>query len=274
MVTAAEAGSGQRKGVALTVSVALHVLLLLFLLLYKIITPIPPFPQSEGGGAGLELALGYTELGMGDNSTEERPAIPSASTQPMPPAPQTDPEALTNEAEEDAPALEPKATDKPKPEKPRTEQPRKPTKEEQEQAFRDKLNNAWTTNGTGSAGKGASNVPGNAGGPTGSPKGNGIGNGTGSFRGDGYSIDLAGRTIRVKPHISEKPDVGGKVVLDIWVGPDGKVKRAVQNMDRSTTVDQTLVKLATRAALSSTFYPDPKAREDQRGTMTFIFVLQ
>ncbi len=282
MLAAVDDNPVQRRSVALTISIVLHGLILLFFLLYKIITPIPPFPQSEGGGAGLELALGYTELGMGDNSIKPEPSIPAATTPvaSTPPEAQQEPELITNEAEENAPVVKTeKPVNKPpvkeKPVKPVKEEPRKPTKEEQEKAFKDKLNNMWnTTGGTGSAGKGASDVPGVAGGSTGTPGGTGIGNGTGSYRGDGWSIDLAGRTVRKKPSIQEKPNVGGKVVLDIWVSADGKVERVSQNTDKSTTLDQTLVGLARRAALESSFYPDPKARDDQRGTMTFIFVLQ
>lgn len=274
MMAAAEENSVQRKSVALTISIVLHGLILLFFLLYKIITPIPPFPQSEGGGAGLELALGYTELGMGDNSTNPEPSIPAATTAAQPES-QPEPEVLTNDAEPEAPVVTPKTPEKPKNNKPKPEKPKQPTKEEQEQAFKNKLNNMWnTTGGSGSSGKGASDVPGVAGGSTGTPGGTGIGNGTGSYRGDGWSIDLAGRTIRKRPSIQDKPHVGGKVVLDIWVSADGKVARVSQNTDKSTTLDQTLVGLAKRAALESSFYPDPKARDDQRGTMTFIFVLQ
>lgn len=274
MVTTVDGNNTQRKGLALTISVVLHGLLLVFLLLYKIITPIPPFPQNAGGGAGLELALGYTELGMGDNSTAEPPSIPQASTAPQPPAPQEEAQVLTNEAEEEAPVITPKAPEKPKATKPKAEQPRQPTKEEQEKAFRDKLNNMWNTGGKGSTGKGNSDTPGQAGVPTGSPTGTGIGHGTGAYMGDGYRIDLAGRNVRVKPSIQDKPQVGGTVMVDIWVSPEGKVLRASQNLNGSTTMDQTLVNLATRAALASSFYPDPKARNDQKGTMTFIFVLQ
>lgn len=276
MVAVAQENPAGRKSLALTISIVLHGLLLLFLLFYKIITPIPPFPQSEGGGAGLELALGYTELGMGDNSTNPEPSIPAASTPAAQPETQPDPEVLTNEAEEAAPVIAEKTPTKPKTtDKPKNKEPKKPTKDEQEQAFKNKLNNLWnTTGGSGSSGKGASDVPGVAGGSTGTPGGTGIGNGTGSYRGDGWSIDLAGRSIRRKPSIQDKPHVGGKVVLDIWVSADGKVERVSQNTDKSTTLDQTLVGLAKRAALESSFYPDPKARDDQRGTMTFIFVLQ
>jgi outer membrane biosynthesis protein TonB len=274
MVAATQENATGRRSLALTISLVFHGLVLLFFLFYKIITPIPPFPQSEGGGAGLELALGYTELGMGDNTQDPEPSIPAATATAQPQS-QPEPEVLTNEAETEAPAVVPKTPEKPKTTKPKTEKPKQPTKEQQEQAFKNKLNNLWnTTGGSGSSGKGASDVPGVAGGSEGTAGGTGIGNGTGSYRGDGWSIDLAGRTIRRKPSIQEKPHVGGKVVLDIWVSADGKVERVSQNTDKSTTLDQTLVGLAKRAALESSFYPDPKARDDQRGTMTFIFVLQ
>lgn len=274
MVAATQENATGRRSLALTISLVFHGLVLLFFLFYKIITPIPPFPQSEGGGAGLELALGYTELGMGDNTQDPEPSIPAATATAQPQN-QPEPEVLTNEAETEAPAVVPKTPEKPKTTKPKTEKPKQPTKEQQEQAFKNKLNNLWnTTGGSGSSGKGTSDVPGVAGGSEGTPGGTGIGNGTGSYRGDGWSIDLAGRTIRRKPSIQDKPHVGGKVVLDIWVSADGKVERVSQNTDKSTTLDQTLVGLAKRAALESSFYPDPKARDDQRGTMTFIFVLQ
>ncbi len=273
MVAAVDEHPVQRRSIALTISIVLHGLILLFFLLYKIITPIPPFPQSEGGGAGLTLALGYTELGMGDNSTDPQPSIPAATTVAQPEA-QPEPEVLTSDAEEAAPVVAPKAADKPKTTKPKAEKPKQPTKEEREEAAKSKFDNLWNTKGTGSTGKGASNTPGVAGGATGSPEGTGIGNGTGSYRGDGWSVDLAGRNIRVRPTINEKPHVGGKVVMDIWVDPDGKVIRVAQNFGKSTTMEPALAAIAKRAALESVFYPDPKAREDKKGTMTFIFTLQ
>lgn len=275
MVVAVDDNPVQRRGIALTISIVLHGLILLFFLLYRIITPIPPFPDNTGGGSGLELALGYTELGMGDNSSATQPSIPAARTETQPSKPEaTDPGILTNDAEEEAPVVTAKTPEKPKITKPRTEQPRKPTKEEEEKAFKDKLNAMWNNSGQGSSGKGTSDTPGSAGGPTGTATGTGIGLGTGSFRGDGWSVDLAGRNVRVRPNISEKPNEGGKVTLDIYVDPNGKVTHVAQNLDKSTTTSQTLFNLARKAALQSVFYPDPKARDDQKGTMTFIFILQ
>ncbi len=43
-------------------TLAIMALLLLFLILFKLITPNPPFPES-GGGGGQKLALGMVDLG-------------------------------------------------------------------------------------------------------------------------------------------------------------------------------------------------------------------
>ncbi len=271
MTAAVQDNQVQRHSIALTTTLVVHGLILLFLFLYKIITPIPPFPEKEGGGSGYELALGFNELGMGDNSNSEDPSTPAAQQESTPP-PAAEAEVLTSEVDDNNVTTPPKP-DKPKTEKPKPEKP-KPTKEQTEQAFKDKVNTMWNTTGTGSEGKGNSDVPGTAGGSIGTDKGTGIGSGTGSYKGDGWAVDLAGRTIKRKPVINDKPNVDGKVVMDIWVAPDGKVVRVSQNTSKSTTLDQSLVTIAKRAALESSFYPDPKAVGEKKGTMTFVFVLQ
>lgn len=262
----------ERRSVALIVTLVLHGGLLAFLLLWKIITPIPPFPDNTGGGSGLELALGFTELGMGDNAASQDPSPPASQAQPET-QPEEDETTLTGVDEESVPVKEQPKPEKPKTDKPKPKEPVKPKEPTVSKGLQNALN-AWNTTGSGSEGKGASDTPGNAGGPTGSPTGNGIGNGTGSYRGDGWSVDLAGRNIRKKPVINDKPSVGGKVVMDIWVDTDGKVMRVVQNTSKSTTLDQNLVSIAKRAALESSFYPNPKATGEQKGTMTFIFTLE
>jgi hypothetical protein len=64
------------------------------------------------------------------------------------------------------------------------------------------------------------------------------------------------------------------VVLDIFVDPEGKVVRVVWNSGKSTTTDQSLVDIAKRAAFESSFYPKPNAAAEQKGDMTFIFILE
>lgn len=271
MTASAPDNSMQQKSIALGVSITLHALLLLFFLLYKIITPIPPFPDKEGGGAGYELALGFSELGMGDNPDVTDPSASAAQQESTPP-PEEQAEVLTSDVDENDVATPPKKDDKPKTDKSK-EKP-KPTAEEIAREKQRKIDELMGNKGSGSGGQGANDQPGDAGGASGSPTGTGQGNGTGSYKGDGWAVDLAGRTIRRKPVINDKPSVAGKVVMDIWVDPDGKVTRTSQNTGKSTTLDQTLVTIARRAALESTFYPDPKAVGEKKGTMTFVFVLQ
>ncbi len=278
MYAAAQENPTSRRSVALITTLVLHGVLLLFFILWKIITPIPPFPdKSEGGGNGLELSLGFTELGMGDNFVDPTPTAPSPQQATAPPPPPDDNSVLTSDADDHSAVTptkpDPKPTPKPTPAKTAPTKPQ-PTKEQQEQAFKDKLSTAWNTKDKGNGGKGASDVPGVAGGNEGTAEGKGIGNGEGSYKGDGWSVDLAGRTIRKKPVINDKPSVGGKVVMDIWVDGEGKVLRTSQNTSKSTTLDQSLVAIAKRAVLESTFYPNPKATGEQKGSMTFIFTLQ
>lgn len=271
MTATIQDNSTQRKGIAMGVSIALHVLLLLFFFLYKIITPIPPFPEKEGGGAGYELALGFSELGMGDNEQVTDPSTPAAQQESAPP-PEENAEVLTSEVDDNDVTTPPKKDDKPKTDKPK-EKP-KPTAEEIAREKQRKIDELMGNKGSGTGGQGASDTPGDAGGSNGTPTGNGQGNGTGSYKGDGWTVDLAGRTIRRKPVINDKPSVAGKVVMDIWVDPDGKVVRVSQNTGKSTTLDRTLVTIARRAALESIFYPDPKAVGEKKGTMTFVFELE
>jgi len=262
----------QRRSVAMTISIVLHALLVLFLILYKIITPLPPFQENTGGGNGLELALGMDVLGMGDNAHNDAPKPPANVTPPPTPVDET--ALLTSTTDESPEVKDPKKID-PKKTDPKKTDPKKLTQAEKDKVFANKLNNMWNTHGSGETGHGASDTPGNAGGANGSPNGNGIGNGIGSYRGDGFTIDLVGYKILKKPVINDKFDEAGKLVLDIWVDPDGKVLRVgLNNSKAGASGSQKLFEIAKRAALDSKFYPNPKAVGEQHGTMTFTFDLK
>lgn len=283
MYATAQENPTQRRSVALIGTLVLHGLLLLFFILWKIITPIPPFPENMGGGAGMELSLGFTDLGMGDNTEDPTPEAPAQQQVNTPPPTPTEEALVTSDVDENtAVAPEKKPDNKPKPKPVQTKPTPKPqpTKEQQEQAFKDKLANAWNTKGNGGSGKGNADVPGVAGGDQGTKEGTGIGNGIGGNTGDGIgsgngiSINMKGWNIRKKPEIRENPNVGGKVVMDIWVDTDGRILRTVQNQALSTTVNQSLVALARKAVMESNFLPNPKATGESKGTMTFIFKLR
>lgn len=258
-----------RRGAALTATLLFHGALLLLFILWKIVTPIPPFPEYEGGGSGLSIDLGYSDVGQGDNDDME-PAPSESSVAPV-----NEEEQLLTEDDPENPIVRPEPKDpvvKPvkEPVKPAV---RKPTAEEQQRDANNRMNNLYNTPGNG--GQGNTGQPGNVGSPGGTPGGDGtgIGTGTGRATGPGWDVDLAGRTIKKKPNIPPQENVSGRVVLDIWVNPEGKVVRVVRNMDRSTTMNETLFGIAKKAALESSFYPNPKALGDQKGTMTFTFVL-
>lgn len=261
-----------RRSIALTVSLGFHALLLLFFILYTIITPIPPVFESDGagGGSGTELALGLELLGQGDNDGPP----PSEQVEAAPPPVPQETEQLTNDADEESTPIEtPPKTDKPKQTPKPTERP-KPTEEEIRREKQRKIDEMMGNKGSGTGGRGNDGVPGTAGVPNGTPGGTGIGTGTGVYIGGGGMIDLPGYTVKNKPKINDRPNVGGKVVMDIWVSPEGKVLRASQNVTKSTTLNSELVAIAKRACMASSFYPNPKATSEQRGTISFNFQLE
>jgi outer membrane biosynthesis protein TonB len=98
--------------------------------------------------------------------------------------------------------------------------------------------------------------------------------GKGTFGGNGSSFELGGRSMSSGPKVGEKPKEEGKVVLNIWVNRDGNVVRTAQNLGESNTTSQHLFNLAKNAALKAKFNQSPDAPPEQRGKMTFIFILR
>jgi len=151
--------SGKRKSVALTISVVFHALLVLFFLWWKIITPIPPFPELGGGGGGLEIDLGFSSEGMGVDNT----SMPTPQNNTAPPVVGTE-ELLTDEDPEAPEINVPSKPDKPKPDKPKPDKPKpekpKPTEAELQQAAIDRMNALYNNPGSG---QGNGNKPGNQG---------------------------------------------------------------------------------------------------------------
>lgn len=262
-------GSAQRRSTALVLTLALHAGLLFLLFFLKIVTPIPPFP--EGGGEGMELGiadLGFSDEGMGDNeSMDESAPAPSESAAQV---------AESNEdlvAEEDGEVINkpPDKTDKPHTEKPVTPPNKKPPKISEPTVNQNALFSTSTApsdgkDRDGKGGDGDSKNPGNEGVENGDPAGHGRG-GWGDWK-------LSGRGLGRGPVINEKPSEQGKVVLNIYVDPAGKVTRVAWNSGKSTTTSQRLVDLAKKAAMQCTFTAKPGAAAEQVGEMTFVFIYE
>lgn len=98
--------------------------------------------------------------------------------------------------------------------------------------------------------------------------------GKGTFGGNGSSFELGGRSMTTGPKVGEKPKEEGTVVLNIWVDRDGSVIRTAQNLGESTTTSQHLFNLAKNAALKAKFNQSSDSAPEQRGKMTFIFILR
>lgn len=269
--------SSKRRGVALASTLLFHAALLLLFILWKIVTPIPPFPEVGGGGGGLTVDLGYSAEGMGDRN--ESMAPPPQDNTPVPASPGS--EQLLTEEDPESPSIPTPAEPKPKPttEKPK---PRPMTDEERQRAANERMNALFNSNGSG--GQGSSNTPGNEGQSDGSPNGGGTGTGGGSGSGTGtgtgtgagpgdggFGYDLGGRSMRFKPVINDKPGVAGRVVMDIFVDHEGNVLSATQNLGKSTTMAHNLVQIAQTTAMKCKFEKRTTGPAEQRGTITFTF---
>ncbi|HRY31830.1 MAG TPA: energy transducer TonB [Bacteroidales bacterium] len=272
------------RPLAWILSLVFHGIILGVLFLIVMHTPIPPYPM-VGGGSGLEVNFGTSDQGMGDVQYEEYLAV---NTRDLGEAPSeitvqkgkdgTDDNYLTQDIEE-APAIQ-------------TSRNNEATKPAEVIKINDPVVNpkalytgkpkkqGGSEGITGQAGDqghpGGSLYSKNYDGEPGSGAGTGAGYGVGTGKGDGIgpSFDLSGRSAKFLP----KPEYGayetGTVVVRIWVNKQGAVTRAESGARGTTTSSAVLQRLARQAALQARFSPNPNAPEEQKGSITYHFVLQ
>ncbi|MCA6437596.1 MAG: energy transducer TonB [Bacteroidota bacterium] len=276
----------KNRTIAGVISISIFTLLLLFLILYNLITPNPPFPDN-GGGSGTEMALGMIDAGSGDIEygsigkvtdvvAEETPS----KTEEIIEDPTSDVEIKTDKKDEAKPELKNDAVVI----KPVKEKPKVLTEAEKLAEKFKKLN--------GKNGEGIGNNPnagqngapdgdpfknGNGGSGGGKDKGNGTGQGDhdGPGKGPGFGtgkfgIDLKGRAVINPPKLPSDMNEEGKVVVDIIVDSQGNVIDANPNGRGTTTSSALLKSKAKQAAMAVKFNVDGKF-EEQKGTITFIF---
>jgi len=253
-----------------------HTIILLVVLLFGFITPLP-LP----GEAGILINFGEDESAFGPE--EPRYNIrPSVKAQP-----ENIPEAVKETSKEtpmltqdyeEAPSL-PVKKEKKKTEKTQVNPVKKdvpvvketkpaPVKEEPKVDSRAMYGGRKTnTDNTGSQGIGTGN--GNMGDPDGSPESLNYGDGGGD--GDAPGFYLSGRNSLSLPVPSINVQKRGKVVVTIKVDREGKVVEAIPGAKGSTTLDSYLMNVAKNAALSSRFDSNSNAPFYQTGTITYIF---
>ena len=262
-------------------------LLLLFLILYNLITPNPPFPEI-GGGGGQEMALGMVDVGTGNVDFSDMGKAQRVETE------KTNEENIVTDDDGESVNIKENKTEEPKEEKvvitpvkpqPAVKQPVKELTAAEKLALKFKK-----TTGQNGGGIGNSDVAGQNGSPNGDPFKNGTGGtGTGNGGGNGVGtgpggpgpgsgggpggrigIDLKGRAVVSPPKLPSDTKEEGKVVVEITVDANGDVIEANPNGRGTTTSSALLKSKAKQAAMATKFNVDGKF-EEQKGTITIVF---
>ena len=243
----------KRKGFITTIAV--HAALLVLFAFYGMTYLDPPPEQG-----GMEINFGTSDDGM----MSDIPELPSESM-PEPSQPETGyqvDEGVLTQDNEDAPAILEKKEER---EVVKEKKPEPKPNRTLNMADRMKSNN--TTEGGGDGVTGKAGDQGKINGDPNSKNYSGLGG-----SGGGPSFSLAGRSMKISPNIEDNSQEEGTVVVDIIVDKYGKVIRANAGARGSNTTSPILYKKATKAALETRFSANPDA-DQQKGTMTFIFIL-
>ncbi len=245
---------------ALAISVAFHVLIVLLLIIgvaFKM--PDPPIKDQY---VSVALAdFGNSSTGQGDvesenprEETQQEDTPQETQTQPV--ETQPDPIVTQTESEVSTPSSTEETVDN-------TPDP------EPDPQVSDALSNALNNINNSGGGDGDDGTSGNVGTQDGDIDGKGV---FGDGSANGWS--LSGRGMSGEPSLSESPIEEGKVVLEIFVDRDGKVKNTKRNYGLSNTSSDYLFKLAEKAAKTAAFTVKSDAPPLQKGSMTFHFKLK
>ncbi|TAH41304.1 MAG: hypothetical protein EYC69_08435 [Bacteroidetes bacterium] len=271
---------------SIILSVVVHAVIFLVLLFTVMKTSIPPFPEA-GGSGGVIVNIGYLDEAGGliqpvsENITVD-PSVNKVKQQSQPEenyATQDMEESPIVKENKDIKKDVKKVTTTPvstKVEKTNVE----PVKTVNTKALYQGKNNNSKSQGTGEGagdqgdpkGDPNSNYYGKSGNGTG--LGQGDGEGTGSGSGKGVSFSLSGRKMVRTPQINDRSQETGKVVVDITVDKDGNVVAAIPGGRGSTTTSAYLMRLAKDAAMKAKFNPSPEGADIQKGTISFVFLVQ
>ena len=284
--------TNKQRVYALIITLLLGVLFLLLLFWIKIITPDPPFPESESGG-GQELALGIADLGNDNVDFSAMGAVTdvvTASNSESIDELLSDPDGLeiskdkakTKTSSKSETPLLPKhqkviiiPETAPIAETTPISEAERILKQSQE-AKAHRGGGIGSTTEAGQAGSADGNPFAHGSGGTGNGTGGGNGNESGSHSGKGnsgagnFSFNLKGRSILVPPKLPSDLKEEGKVVVEITVDAEGNVIEANPNGRGTSTASAVLKAKAKQAALRTRFNVEGKYQE-QHGTLIFVF---
>jgi len=236
--------------------------LLLLLLLFVGLTYPDPLPDRNDG---ITINFGNSEEGMGEKETQE---LNSSSSSQNTSTNASENNAITksenniatqNNTETVAVNSNPSNT-KTK-DTPKTTQPK----------VSDNLSNALNAlNSSNNSNEGETGHTGNQGDLNGDPNShNHVGGGTGN----GVTFSLGGRSLVSFKKPDNPTQEDGSVVVDIVVNKNGTVIKAIPGARGSTTTNPILFKKAKEAALKAKFDTNLNAATEQKGQITFVFIL-
>lgn len=253
----------KHKRKSLISSLLIHLALLIAFAFLGMKYMIPPPPEE-----GITINFGTSDQGMFNNPTElpsDNPEVSESAVEETQVEEVENTEDVLTQESEEAPTIK-------KEEKKVEEKVEEPVKEEpkpnkQLNAALNKLQKISQEQG---GGDGETNQAGDQGALDGDPNSK---NYTGGGIGNGTSANVAGRNMLSSPKINDNSQDEGKVVVDIIVDKYGNVTRATPGARGSNTTSAILYKKAKEAALKTKFNASPNAVEEQKGQMTFIFIL-
>ncbi|MCE2846554.1 MAG: hypothetical protein LW707_05910 [Sphingobacteriales bacterium] len=278
--------SHQLRSLGLTLLI--HGIIAVLLLFLYISSPIPPWEEGLAGGGGGGSFVEFGELEF--NDVPETAAMEKTSAS----EPENEEEFITSDLEETVAVVSPeknKEKPKEKPKKPEKAKETKPVIKEPEMPkvaerkadprslYQGKKNTGGAPNGSqpgsGSGGQGTGSG-GGIGDGTGSGSGGGSGTGSGGGNGPGVGVgfDLAGRDMRSKPRVEDNSQEQGRIVIEVLVDKNGVVLRADGPARGTTLSNGTLLRKCKEASMKARFSPSPAGVEEQRGTITYNFILR
>lgn len=256
-----------RNGILATLLI--HGFFILLLVFFGFRTPLPLPPEQ-----GMLVNFGNSDNGSGlmepeDNAPAKNAAAPVEETK--------EEQKLTQDFEE-APAIEKKKEQPHKEVKKLPEKKTVPVQKVQPVVETPKVNTKAlytgkkTDGGTGNS-QGITSGTGNQGVENGSPNAPNYGPGGGTGN-SGVSFTLAGRSPLSLPKPEYRSQEQGKVVVDVTVDKEGNVITAQAGAKGTTTSAPSLWEAARKAALAAKFDRKPDAAATQKGTISYVFVLQ
>lgn len=269
---------------SLFLTLLIHAGLFIMLMFLYITSQNPPWEEglAGGGGGGSFVEFGTLEFNDAPQVTPQTQETPINK----------DDEIITSDIEETVAINQPDKKKDPKPDKKKDIKPTtKPVikepvlaKVEERKAdprslYPGKKGSSGSPTGTqpgnGTGGTGNGNGGGNGDG-TGTGSGGGTGTGSGGGNGDGAGIgfDLTGRNFRSLPRLEDRSQEQGRVVIEIIVDKSGNVLRADGPARGSTITNASLVRKSMEAARKAKFSPSPQGVEEQKGSITFNFILR